>query len=65
MSDRKFLYLHTREEKQRCMLLERELKEVRGQLDDTLGKLDAQLNVNREVNLRILKELTLGSGNNK
>ena len=58
--DRKFLYMHARDEKQRARELEKKLDETKDELQEVKGRLEEQRDRNREINLRILKEVTLG-----
>ena len=60
--DRKFLYIHARDEKQRARELEKKLDKTSSELDEFKEKLQEQTDRNREINLRILKEITLGEG---
>lgn len=60
--DRKFLYIHARDEKQRARELEKKLDRTNSELEEFKERLQEQKDRNREINLRILKEVTLGSG---
>jgi hypothetical protein len=58
-ADRKFLYTHAREEKQKVRLLEARVKELEEEVERMKKELKGKDDDNREVNLRILKEMTL------
>jgi len=60
--DRKFLYIHARDEKQRARELEKKLDRTNSELEEFKERLQEQKDRNREINLRILKEVTLGGG---
>ena len=60
--DRKFLYIHARDEKQRARDLEKKLDRTNSELEEFKERLQEQKDRNREINLRILKEVTLGGG---
>jgi hypothetical protein len=59
-TDRKFLYMHARDEKKKSRGLEKRVKELESELEELRGKMRQMEEQEREVNLRILKEMTLG-----
>ena len=59
-ADRKFLYMHARDEKQKSRGLERRVRELEGEVAGLRVKVRQMEEQEREVNLRILKDLTLG-----
>lgn len=56
--------MHAREEKQKGMEMAKELEATKTELSEVKQELEKQLNINREINLRILKDMTLHSNDN-